>query len=462
MAAVNSRAMALTLIVMLLLSTAGPAAAQAEQTVDETDFAAMFSSFFDGDLSNDFGGMGGDAGLADVFGSLKELMDGMGGSFPIQTMQASAAPGAATAAASGDADAEAAAKLFASLFEGTSDSFATFLNGGGNGGAASSMFASFMSGSDSGSASSGSGGSASQQPRNNLLDSLSTLMGGRASGLSSLSSLLSSSTGSASGSGSSSQTSASHFAAVLGPVAASSASTRALLDSLSAAIDQADSLFDGPDLQDLFGGLDLRSFLSRDHEVLNQTLQAARELEETYCKPPRLEGGTKVPTNCEGHNMTLSITGGYCTFNKDKTVTCKRPSVVLFKNPPRCTLHHSEPSKVVGKECKIVKDYGQRVEGYLRAPKNKTHEMAASSQDVRSSPQLQSLADGFASVGAPRAHHQRHNITISRGEPRSVVGKLAGTLSGVRGSMSSGLSAMRERLSGLLRKRHGFQDQQPE
>lgn len=218
------------------------------------DFAAMFSSFFDGDLSNDFGGMGGDAGLADVFGSLKELMDGMGGSFPIQTMQASAAPGAATAAASGDADAEAAAKLFASLFEGTSDSFATFLNGGGNGGAASSMFASFMSGSDSGSASSGSGGSASQQPRNNLLDSLSTLMGGRASGLSSLSSLLSSSTGSASGSGSSSQTSASHFAAVLGPVAASSASTRALLDSLSAAIDQADSLFDGPDLQDLFGG----------------------------------------------------------------------------------------------------------------------------------------------------------------------------------------------------------------
>jgi hypothetical protein len=32
----------------------------------------------------------------------------------------------------------------------------------------------------------------------------------------------------------------------------------------------------------------------------------------------------------------------------------------------------------------------------------------------------------------------------------------------VRGSMSSGLSAMRERLSGLLRKRHGFQDQQPE
>jgi hypothetical protein len=24
-----------------------------------------------------------------------------------------------------------------------------------------------------------------------------------------------------------------------------------------------------------------------------------QELEETYCKPPRLEGGTKVPTNCE-------------------------------------------------------------------------------------------------------------------------------------------------------------------
>jgi hypothetical protein len=49
--------------------------------------------------------------------------------------------------------------------------------------------------------------------------------------------------------------------------------------------------------------------------------------------------------------------------------------VLLIKEPTRCTLHHSEPTRVVGKECKVVKEYGERVQGYLKAPKNKTVEV---------------------------------------------------------------------------------------
>ena len=42
-------------------------------------------------------------------------------------------------------------------------------------------------------------------------------------------------------------------------------------------------------------------------------------MEARYCKHPRHEGGEKIPTSCQGKNMTISISGGHCVFNKDKT-----------------------------------------------------------------------------------------------------------------------------------------------
>ena len=64
-------------------------------------------------------------------------------------------------------------------------------------------------------------------------------------------------------------------------------------------------------------------------------------------------------------------------------VTCKKPRVLLLKHPSRCTLHHHEPVTVVGKECKVTKDYGERKEGYLKPPKNSTHQLPGLRDVVR-------------------------------------------------------------------------------
>lgn len=75
----------------------------------------------------------------------------------------------------------------------------------------------------------------------------------------------------------------------------------------------------------------------------------------------------------QGHNITLAIDGGSCTIShKDHSVTCHPPRVRLVKTPASCTKKHSTPVRVVGKECKIVKTFGDRKEGYLKPPLNKT------------------------------------------------------------------------------------------
>lgn len=74
--------------------------------------------------------------------------------------------------------------------------------------------------------------------------------------------------------------------------------------------------------------------------------------------------------------MTLSITGGSCTFDhRDHSVTCHMPRVVLIKTPAACAKHHSTPLSVTGKECKLVKQWGERKQGFLKHPANKTFEL---------------------------------------------------------------------------------------
>jgi hypothetical protein len=206
----------------------------------------MFSEFLDGDLSG--GGLGdfGDSGLADIFGSLQDLMRGMGGMVPPDTSAASPA-----GAPGGDASAEAAGQLFASLFEGDSSPFAAFMNSAGD---ASSVLTSFLGGSAG-----GSGSGASQR------SGFASLFGNGGSGLGSLfgGSFLSGFGGgsTASGGSSSSSSAASSrsaapgpFADLLQPVGEAAASTRAMVGQLAAAIKQADALLQAPDVNDLFGG----------------------------------------------------------------------------------------------------------------------------------------------------------------------------------------------------------------
>jgi len=46
--------------------------------------------------------------------------------------------------------------------------------------------------------------------------------------------------------------------------------------------------------------------------------------------------------------------------------------VRLIKTPATCTKKHTTPVTVVGKECKIVKRFGDAKQGFLVPPKNKT------------------------------------------------------------------------------------------
>lgn len=212
----------------------------------------MFSEFLASDVGNGgLGDFGGDSGLADVFGSLQDLMKGMGGFSPPDT--AGAGPGAGPGA---DAGAEAAGKLFAELFEGDGNPFAAFMGGAGD---ATSVMASFLG---SGAGGSASGGSRAAQP-----GGLASLLGSRGSSLGSLfgGSLFGSAAhGSSDGSGGSSSGSASvpstrsatpsPFADLLQPVSETAASTRVMMGQLAAAIKQADVLLQAPDVGDLFGG----------------------------------------------------------------------------------------------------------------------------------------------------------------------------------------------------------------
>lgn len=76
----------------------------------------------------------------------------------------------------------------------------------------------------------------------------------------------------------------------------------------------------------------------------------------------------------QGHNLTLSIQGGYCDLlhHPQHGVICHPPRVVLVKTRAACTHKHTTPLRVVGKECKVEKAWGEAKAGYLVPPVRKS------------------------------------------------------------------------------------------
>lgn len=227
-------------------------------SITPADWVSMLSDMVDGDMSDGsldsfFGNLPlGDDGMADIFGSLHELLAGMG--------DAPAAPGPTTgqpttssaepttppagptpsAAPSADLSAEAASQLFSSLFEGASSPFAAFFSGGGSAGSSGGSSASQLLPSFLGRAA----GSSSPPPGSAAARGF--LLPGAGSSLGSLLGL---------GGGVESLVSPDNpLAALLQPFNALRASHAELMQRLQAALQQADSLFDAPNLDDLFGG----------------------------------------------------------------------------------------------------------------------------------------------------------------------------------------------------------------
>lgn len=198
---------------------------------------------------------------------------------------------------------------------------------------------------------------------------------------------------------------------------------------------------------------------------------APQEMEEGICKPPHLEPGERKPTACvvraggacaaagcarvhllvrvadsrtplpstvpprprQGHNVTLSFQGGHCDLlhPPQHGVVCHPPRVVLVKTPAACTLKHTTPLRVVGKECKVVKEWGEAKQGYLLPPVTKSASLSLG--DALAT--LQQRAGGAAASSAGSG-------PIGEG---GLIGE-GGRLRGRVASVLSALSALGQRL----------------
>ncbi|PRW58938.1 aggrecan core -like [Chlorella sorokiniana] len=377
-----------TALVALLL--AGGAAATG-------DAASALVEMMSGDVS-----LLSDDSLSSLFLAMTEASRSPSMMQSIQTVARSGpAPSTTTTDSPGSgAGSEAAVMgdLFSALFAVGDSPLSTFLTAAGDGGM-STQLAALLGPSSSAAA---SATSASGIPT--LRSSLGSLLGTAGVG------------GTSSGSN--------PFSALLQPVA----STRSILSQLADAVEQANSVLAAPHWDDLLGGVDLTRFLNSNRTVLREMMVAMEEVEEQVCKHPYIEWGKSVPSHCDGHNITLAIDGGSCTIShKDHSVTCRPPRVRLIKTPASCTKKHTTPIKVVGKECKIVKHFGDTKEGFLKAPHNKT------------------VVLDFSEPTAPRLVRSAPTASTGSGSSKSSKAGLASRL-------ADGLAAMRERLPRWIKK----------
>ena len=55
--------------------------------------------------------------------------------------------------------------------------------------------------------------------------------------------------------------------------------------------------------------------------------------------------GSQAAVRVQGPEYTFTVSGGYCTLDKDtKSVTCVKPEVTLEKTAGTCTLKYTSPT----------------------------------------------------------------------------------------------------------------------
>ncbi|KAL3145908.1 hypothetical protein ABBQ38_015276 [Trebouxia sp. C0009 RCD-2024] len=119
-------------------------------------------------------------------------------------------------------------------------------------------------------------------------------------------------------------------------------------------------------LQTLLPGSAASDISDTVNQGLLKGMELSDQLEAEFCKPAYLQKGVKNPTECEGPEYTFTISGGYCTLDKDtKSVTCVKPEVTLEKTAGTCTLKYTSPTTAFDKECKATKVFGDVESGVL-------------------------------------------------------------------------------------------------
>ncbi|GAB4823816.1 hypothetical protein N2152v2_010862 [Parachlorella kessleri] len=140
-----------------------------------------------------------------------------------------------------------------------------------------------------------------------------------------------------------------------------------LLTQLHESLGTMDKLFDFPQVQDLLSasGFNLTELLDDDHPLLDKLWAIEKDAESELCSEDHAIPGVTIPTHCSAGSVTVAMSGGFCTIHPNQTVVCKQPRVTLVKTPPVCAFAHTTPEVIVGKVCKVVKEYGNVTHGLL-------------------------------------------------------------------------------------------------
>eukprot|EP01026_Neomeris_dumetosa_P070471 TRINITY_DN7043_c0_g2_i1.p3 TRINITY_DN7043_c0_g2~~TRINITY_DN7043_c0_g2_i1.p3 ORF type:complete len:234 (-),score=37.22 TRINITY_DN7043_c0_g2_i1:145-846(-) len=122
----------------------------------------------------------------------------------------------------------------------------------------------------------------------------------------------------------------------------------------------------------LEGGSDLFKSLKEkvpvlDAGLLKTAFKSAHLIDkftDNFCQDPMVIEGQKIPTQCQGPVFDLMVDGGACVIDPDtEVVTCYPPRVLLVKTAARCNLEFETATIVQGKECKLVKEFGEAKAG---------------------------------------------------------------------------------------------------
>lgn len=129
----------------------------------------------------------------------------------------------------------------------------------------------------------------------------------------------------------------------------------------------AESLFTSLSLSHTHNLLALASdFMNGTAEVARDAWHGVKALEKELCTDGFAIEKAELPTACVGYNLTLAIGGGFCIFQEDKSIRCRKPTIRLVKTPSECFLKHHQATIIKSKECKVVKTWGKTKQGFLK------------------------------------------------------------------------------------------------
>ncbi|KAL6770342.1 hypothetical protein ACKKBG_A34570 [Auxenochlorella protothecoides x Auxenochlorella symbiontica] len=177
----------------------------------------------------------------------------------------------------------------------------------------------------------------------------------------------------------------------------------------------AESLFTSLSLSHTHNLLALASdFMNGTAEVARDAWHGVKALEKELCTDGFAIEKAELPTACVGYNLTLAIGGGFCIFQEDKSIRCRKPTIRLVKTPSECFLKHHQATIIKSKECKVVKTWGKTKQGFLKPEEGpKTYNLTKTLDDSGVLDAVAPMWDGVFSTLTSRLAKQYNMVQDS-------------------------------------------------